>query len=214
MKRILAAAVIAAALSFGATARAEVVNFEGDSTGGVADGFSSAGHPDLLLFGAIPNMLMVLNTGDGETDGNSLLVFDDTNSNFLVGVFTSPHTQLSMTFGNDDPFFTIDSDLAKLQVFLGGGFVGESTVLLNRNDLMDQTISFSGGPFDMFSFAYTNAAGAPITGPGSIGTGLIEVVDNITYNSGAPEPAAWALMLLGFGSLGAALRRRRTLATA
>ena len=28
-------------------------------------------------------------------------------------------------------------------------------------------------------------------------------------NSGAPEPAAWALMLLGFGGLGMALRRRR-----
>jgi hypothetical protein len=29
---------------------------------------------------------------------------------------------------------------------------------------------------------------------------------------GVPEPASWALMLAGFGSLGAAMRRRRALA--
>jgi hypothetical protein len=30
--------------------------------------------------------------------------------------------------------------------------------------------------------------------------------------SGAPEPGAWALMILGFGGVGAALRRRGRLA--
>ncbi len=34
------------------------------------------------------------------------------------------------------------------------------------------------------------------------------------FSSGAPEPAAWALMLLGFGTAGAALRRRRSPAAA
>jgi hypothetical protein len=36
------------------------------------------------------------------------------------------------------------------------------------------------------------------------------VMDNVTYNAtAAPEPAAWALMIGGFGLAGAALRRRR-----
>jgi hypothetical protein len=37
------------------------------------------------------------------------------------------------------------------------------------------------------------------------------VIDNASFSvaSGAPEPAGWALMLLGFGGLGAMLRRRR-----
>jgi hypothetical protein len=35
------------------------------------------------------------------------------------------------------------------------------------------------------------------------------VMDNVTYNSGVPEPAAWSLMLLGLGSLGAGLRNGR-----
>ncbi len=48
------------------------------------------------------------------------------------------------------------------------------------------------------------------------------VFDDLTFGAGndpldppagAPEPAAWAMMLLGFGGMGAALRRRRALAT-
>jgi PEP-CTERM motif len=39
--------------------------------------------------------------------------------------------------------------------------------------------------------------------------------DNFTYNTGAvPEPATWAMMLLGFGGLGAMLRSRRTVVAA
>ena len=37
-------------------------------------------------------------------------------------------------------------------------------------------------------------------------------VDNIQISTAVPEPAAWATMLLGFGGLGALLRRRRALA--
>lgn len=35
-----------------------------------------------------------------------------------------------------------------------------------------------------------------------------EVLDNIAVGQPVPEPAAWALLILGFGSVGAALRRR------
>jgi hypothetical protein len=46
-------------------------------------------------------------------------------------------------------------------------------------------------------------------GPDSVNVGL----DNITYNAEpalpAPEPATWAMMLMGFGALGTAMRRRQ-----
>lgn len=36
-------------------------------------------------------------------------------------------------------------------------------------------------------------------------------LDNVAMaaNAGVPEPATWALMIMGFGGAGAALRRRR-----
>jgi hypothetical protein len=34
-------------------------------------------------------------------------------------------------------------------------------------------------------------------------------IDNVTVNSGVPEPATWAMMLMGFGAAGAAMRRSR-----
>jgi hypothetical protein len=34
-------------------------------------------------------------------------------------------------------------------------------------------------------------------------------IDTMSVSGGVPEPAAWALMILGFGGLGAAMRRRR-----
>ena len=36
----------------------------------------------------------------------------------------------------------------------------------------------------------------------------------VSYIDPLPEPGSWALMLSGFGMVGFALRRRRTLATA
>ena len=35
-------------------------------------------------------------------------------------------------------------------------------------------------------------------------------IDNVAVTAGVPEPATWALMLVGFGGLGAALRSRRS----
>ena len=34
-------------------------------------------------------------------------------------------------------------------------------------------------------------------------------LDNVSVTGGVPEPAAWAMMLIGFSGLGALLRRRR-----
>ena len=39
-------------------------------------------------------------------------------------------------------------------------------------------------------------------------------LDNVRVSAAVPEPASWALMVIGFGGLGAALRSRRRLSTA
>lgn len=91
----------------------------------------------------------------------------------------------------------------------------------------DGTTSFSGGAFYFFApgaFAangtYTTD-GWPLNGPpigppdsefaccfGSAGFATLKV-SGIPDVAGVPEPASWALLIMGFGGAGAVLRRRR-----
>jgi hypothetical protein len=206
----LVAAVVAAVVSIGGAAHAGLVDFSAGPTGSQAEGFSATGAPELAFTSATGSGFIVGSFG-AQSVGNGLFVLGDGDGNYLKGLFSTSQTALSLDFGNDDPHFTIPGDLATLRVFLGASFVGQTTVSLNRDDIMNQTISFAGASFDNFTFAYTNAAGSPFTGPGDIAGGLAEVVDNIAYSSagvGVPEPATWAMMLLGFGAIGALVRRR------
>ena len=218
--RLLAAAAgIAAVTSFGAAHALTVIDFEATPSGPQAEGFSATGDPQVSFFSALGTGLDVETLTGGQSDGQSLLVNNDFDGNYLKGVFNDgTHNFLSMTFGNDDPAYTIPGDQALLTVYLGSTVVGMTAVVMNRNDMMDQTIGFTFGTFDSFTFAYTNAAGSPFTGPNP-NVGLIEVVDNITFDQGSgtvgptgpgvPEAATWALMIVGFGGVGAMVRARR-----
>ena len=68
-----------------------------------------------------------------------------------------------------------------------------------------------------FNFVTTLAAGQKVNfavgAAGNYGfdsTGFAVTATGPDRTGGVPEPAAWALMILGFGGAGAALRRRRT----
>lgn len=212
-----AAAVTLAMAGQAAAATFVTVDFEEDAAGVKADGFSSADYAGLDFFTDLGAGLEVGNYGV-QSDGQGMLARNDTNGNFIVGVFNDgPHSFLSMDFGNDDPSFTIPGQRAVLTVYLGAALVGQTFVVMNRNDVMDQTIGFNFGPFDNFTFAFTDAAGNPFTGGPGTNVGLIEVIDNITFDvadAPIPEPATWAMMILGFGGVGAILRRRRGFALA
>jgi hypothetical protein len=94
------------------------------------------------------------------------------------------------------------------------------------------TVSFDGamiGAFSPNASGWTSRTTGHFTAVGSSGTltfaaplhgydndaGIDAITLNSVGSSGVPEPTAWALMLVGFGGLGASLRRqRRTLAQA
>jgi hypothetical protein len=215
--RLLAAAATVAALALANPVRAATltIDFEEDAAGAKAEGYSAVDYGGLDFFTDLGAGIEVGNYGV-QSDGQGLLARNDTNGNFIVGVFSDgPHAFLSLDFGNDDANFTLAGERAVLTAYLGAALVGQVFVVLNRNDAMDQTITFNSGAFDNFTFAYTDAAGNPFTGGGAVNVGLIEVIDNVTFDVAAvPEPATWAMMILGFGATGALLRRRRELVPA
>lgn len=88
-----------------------------------------------------------------------------------------------------------------LKLFSGLSQVGQASTVVNLDDIMNQTVSFSGVAFDSATFFYTDPSGNP--------RNLIEVVDNVTYDSGVevPEPVSLALIAIGLVSLGLVRRR-------
>lgn len=70
-------------------------------------------------------------------------------------------------------------------------------------------LNFNWSGIDKVTFAITG--GTPSALPGG---GDYFALDNLTITSDVPEPASWAMMIGGFGLVGAAMRRRRTAAFA
>jgi hypothetical protein len=83
--------------------------------------------------------------------------------------------------------------------------------------------TFSGGVLDIYGLVFTIDNGDLVNfwsygvTPGglSYGVGVTDTVDVLDYVGGValgtPEPASWAMMVIGFGLAGAALRRQRKL---
>jgi hypothetical protein len=199
---LVMAAIAAAAFSTPAFA---VIDFESTPVGG----YSSLLVDGVTFTSALGGASLNVGNFGVQSDGQGLAVLGDSTGDYLVATLASATTSVSLDFGNDDPFFTVPGDLAVLQTFLSGSLVGTVSISLTPDDILNQTIAFSGAAFDSFTFAYTNALGSPFTGGGAANVGLIEIVDNVVI-AAVPEPASWAMMIAGFGLVGGALRRRET----
>lgn len=201
-KMKFAAALFAVSLSIGAVhAAPTVVTFEGDAVGSRANGFVSGGVTFSDTLGADLSVLSGFPTECGSAANHCLAVFGDDTSALAMS-FGGIYTSLSLDFGNDNPGFIPAGGLAYLQLFLGSTLVGEASTVVNLDDIMNQTVSFSGAGFDNAIFAYTDA--------NKIRVNLIEVVDNITYDRQAvPEPTSLALACLALAGVGAASRKRK-----
>jgi hypothetical protein len=134
---------------------------------------------------------------------------------------TSPLVSSNLTIGGVT--LTFLGDRVSQEINNTGAYIGSSAQsvdvnnVFSRNDLIALTNApalittpYSGGATSGFgSSAYICAGGHTCAGAYSFRADLsIESVE-VTTTSSAPEPASWALMILGFGGLGAALRRGR-----
>lgn len=105
--------------------------------------------------------------------------------------------QLSFYWGSIDTYNTITFD-GLGQSIGGAAFGGTSSA-----DRISREVTFYFSP----------AESAALTGiTVSSSTNAFEL-DNLIFGSSAPEPATWAMMIVGFGIAGVALRRRRPAAT-
>jgi hypothetical protein len=105
------------------------------------------------------------------------------------------------------------------------GFHFDNLLYLDGSPQTATDYELHGGIFDIYGIAFTVAGGFSVnlwsngedaTTPLSFGVGLTDGLtvsdydfDGVTVQS-VPEPATWAMMVVGFGLIGSGLRRRRT----
>lgn len=187
----LAAFIVASCVTCRSTAAEVVISFESDLVDTTAYTFTSVDSP-LATFSN--TYLLWVRKGLPEFDGVGIETYGPTG---ITIEFAKPIVSLSILFGNDDPAFP--EDRALLSAFHGNDFIGRETLLFNRNDLPDQTITLTPhAPFNKAVFDYVDSSLTPVSGLG-------EVISEIRFQV-VPEPSS--LILVGIFSLFAAVDSR------
>lgn len=121
----------------------------------------------------------------------------------IANIALSNVSAFQFDWGSIDSYntLTIHSSIGDVAVVPGGNFPNTA----NGNQ-------FAPGTNGLFTVRAT--AGETFTGITlASGSNSFEI-DNLAVTGGVPEPASWALMIMGFGSAGVMLRRRRGLRVA
>ncbi len=200
MMKKVSVALLASTLLFG-TANAATINFGSFTAGTVLTNqvagltFSMSGGPTtatapIVGYGYFDAVLSLNNSGNfgSGTDGYP------TGATVTID-FASSVSGVSFTFNNYGNNTGNDSIY---QAFDAANALISSGSLANVNGFSLVNVAGSG----IKSLVISNGSGG--------GYNWVYGVGELTYNGGVPEPAAWAMMLAGFGLVGAAMRRRQT----
>ncbi len=110
---------------------------------------------------------------------------------------------------------TLTTVLGKKYVFsfqagaLAGGSASHPfTVKVNADVFAPDSVSTGNPTFVSYAYSFFGT-GSDTVSFSAAGVGSVDaVLDNVSVTA-VPEPSSWALMILGFGSIGAAMRNRR-----
>jgi PEP-CTERM motif-containing protein len=201
MKRHFLAAALAATTFISAPAMASVT-IEGDPANTTVNGYS--GPNGLLISGSGLSYgpFTLANIGDSLTVGVLTIGTPETSVNLFED--TTPR-QVSVDFAFLNPLdatgaLVTGSTTGFIIPFTGCGILSGGCGAV---DWSNTPTIFNFGSGGSFSLLLQDAAfGTP---------GTARVSGTFTYlSSSVPEPGTWAMMLLGFGAVGFAMRRRRT----
>jgi hypothetical protein len=203
----------------------DLYNFNGVSYDGTAPSYIDVTGLSSITFSVSTGATVTVNAGNyndadgiGSVSGENvagaagLSGITSPTAGFLTGAFVSNTlgaTPASLDFtGVGGTSFTSLSPALQQAFFIGDGLTGDATgttqvfyVPTGATKLylgLADACGYNGGPScygdNLGSFTVTSTGVSPSSG-------------------GVPEPATWALMLTGFGGMGAVLRRRRTATT-
>lgn len=217
-----AAAVSAAAIASPSLAATQVLDFSGSicgPAGGIACGNGTEIGANYGDTDQIDVMYRSINIGTGETSELLLrtwqtgfgdlksVVYGGAGAGYLGEIVLKPKAGYEVSLAGFD-FSTYQGRIANLPISIKN-VTGDTTIAAVSLPTKSPTHNSLAVNSDYFTDGIVLR-----WGPNSFDAAL----DNIAFDvreapiSAAPEPSAWALMLLGFGGLGATLRRRRALA--
>ena len=210
MKKLSAVAAAVVALAAAAPAAASVVDFQDVTSGTCAGagtsltsrGFSFTGNP-------ADGGLFVCNTSVLAQNASAALINANSRSILTMraanGAAFSVQSFEAGTRTPDYAVTTASGTMAATGVLVEG--LSGATVVASTS------FTFTGQTFRQYSLtdAFRNLSSIRFTAQGTTAAPEF-AIDNIRVNeavAAVPEPATWALLLLGFGMVGAATRRRR-----
>ena len=150
---------------------------------------SASAQAQLLLFelSGARNATFTLNTSNPSSFTTSALIGDQIFFNNVAGTFGgSAGTASTITFGSNliTPFEIVGTSLGFTQLIGPDLFTGS-------------------GANPMFSLGTFNLSGGFTSGASTL------TISRATVAAAVPESETWAMMLIGFGAMGVAMRRRR-----
>jgi hypothetical protein len=194
------AAAIAAAVSVSA-AHATTIDFETNAP------------DDFIQTSPLTNFYSGLGVTFAGVDGNGGSILDQA-SNFGINAHSgSDFLAFNINVGTGDAeAVNFTTPVTNFSIFVGDGTGATYTASAfdaNGTLLGSSSVSPGGGVYGELVISSPNISQVVFSGPGFF------VADDLSFNTsgGVPEPALWAMMLVGFGSAGALIRsRRRSLA--
>jgi len=148
----------------------------------------------------VPNVLVSYTDNRGHTVTDAPATLAVSGAFFSAAGLATPYARMTFSFTYDGPpgtSFTLDCPL-----FEGGNLGNGSCAEGVNNFAFDNIVNYWVTPGPEETFVVNGSGAYPFTLAGS------GQVSGTFSGGGAPEPATWALLIAGFGGVGAALRRR------